>query len=298
MKHIALVLVLLMVATSANAAITRILKETIMGGDVNDSRHVQVEVEDARIAVNNVTSYPSDTPRGSGSLMIGPEVIWTPENPNDDWYWSSLIGIADMINLLPDSTVAGPDDIVSATLLIRQRYPAGGEVIGIRKVTSPWLFLDAEDSVTALHRVPGGEDPYWLADIGKTPGTDPSGNPDYSGFVGFGAGDYDGTSGAQITIVDTTPHIAYEVDITQIVRDWVAGGEMANQGVCLVWEYTGTEPWTNDCPYFNYSESQSSWDRLPDGSDKGPEFIITYAPEPVTIGLLAIGGLALIRRKR
>ena len=292
MKHIALLLALLMVATSADAAMSVILKADIRGGDVNETQMVLTPVEDCSISHNIADMAPRDS--NSSGFVVGPEKMW-----GDNGHYTSLLGVMDLFNQLPASTIAAPEDIKSATLTIRQGGPMGGEIIGVRKVTSPWmLYAEADDDVTALHRVPGGEDPWWAADLGKLPTTDASGNLDYSAFVGFTAADYDPASGSQFTITETASRTAYEIDILQMVRDWYVGGDISNQGIALVWEYQGT--WPHDgAPYFRRANyNPASWDLLPDGSHAGPEFAIVYAPEPVTIGLLAVGGLALLRRKR
>jgi hypothetical protein len=294
MKHIALLLVLLMVAASADAAVTTILKGIKKGGDLTDYRVIATNIEDEDIRHNMVSMWPNDNPGSGtgGSMVVGPETAW-----GDNGHYTTLIGIPDIFSLLPSNGIVNPADIISATFRVRHRGPSGGEIIGVHAITSPWLYTGAESAVTALHRVPGGEDPWWAADIGKTLGTDTEGNPTWDDFVGFSAADYDAASGGQFTITDTSRHAAHDIDITQIVRDWLTGGEYANQGLVLVWEYPEAWPYA-DAPYMNSSEQNSSWDTLPDGSAPGPEFIMTYVPEPVTIGLLAAGALALIRRKR
>jgi hypothetical protein len=291
MKHIALVLALLMIVASADAALTRTLKGTLTGDDLYRWDIISVPIEDEDMRHSMIDGSPGDTPGSGtgGSMVVGPETAW-----GDYGHYTSLIGIPDMISYLPQNeNITSGDDIVSATFRVSHRSPSGGEIIGVHAVTSPWLSTGAQTVFTALHRVAGGEDPYWLADIGKTP----VGGTDYSAFVGFSSADYDASSGGQFTISDTTSRTYHDIDITQIVRDWVDGVGMGNQGLCMVWEYVGTWPYA-DAPYFNTSDPHSSWDRLPDGSNAGPEFVIVYAPEPVTIGLLVVGGLALIRRKR
>jgi len=299
MKHIALVLALLMVVGSANAALTVGIKEIIMGPDVHRNM-VQATIDDTQMNWLNKPGYE----KGSSPIA---DAYGVPKNQNgDSWCivvgpeWGSmaavLVGVSDIFSLLPDSTVASSDDIIAATLRIRHRGPTGGEEIGVYRVTTPWLVQAAgsnEPVANAVMALPGGENPYWAADAGKTPGTDTEGNPTYDNFVGFSAADYTTEDAAGFTITDTTRNLPHDVDITEIVKDWYSEG---NQGLCLLmendtWEYS-------DAPYFQCSEHSSSWDTT-DGSSMGLEFIITYAPEPTTIGLLAIGGVAaLIRRKR
>ena len=295
MKHIALILALLMIVSTADAALTKTIKGLCTGDDifrVIDGSVISVDVQDTKFAHNMADMSPRDSTGGQSTLVVGPETAW-----GDNGHYTTLVGVVDIINLLPSATITSATDIKSATFRIRHRGPTGGEIIGVHAVTSPWLSAGSEDLVTALHRQPGAGMPYWLGDFGKTPGTDPSGNPDYTGFVGFTAADYDASSGGQFTITDTTARIAHDVDITQIVKDWVTNGDATNQGIACVW--IGPNPWPYaDAPYFNRSEDTSGWNKLPDGSTPGPEFIITYAPEPVTIGLLAVGGLALLRRRR
>jgi hypothetical protein len=290
-----------MIAGSANAAQTAILKDIIKGGDLNRTGMVDTNMDDCTLKWSYQDGYekgtdpvsmtygvPRDTSGESWCLVVGPE-------------WGTmqvaLVGVVDVFNLLPESTIAGRDDILAATLRIHHRGPTGGEEIGIYRVTTPWLVQAAgsnETSVTAVHALPGGENRYWAADVGKTPGTDTEGNPTYDNFVGFSSQDYTTEDGQSFTIVDTTYGGVHDVDITEIVKDWYSE---ANHGVCLMFE---NDYWQySDAPYFQDSEQNSSWDNLPDGSSYAIELIVTYMPEPTTIGLLAIGGVAaLIRRKR
>lgn len=302
MKHIALVLALLMIVGAANAAQTAILKDIIKGQDINRTGILDTNIDDGMMKWYHQDGYekgssliaqaygvPKDIQGEDWCLVVGPE--WGTMH-------AALIGVADLFNLLPESTIAGREDILSATLRIRQRGPTGGEVLGVYRVTTPWLVQAAgsnETTANALYALPvGAENRYWAADVGKDPGVDTEGNPTYDNFIGFSALDYTTEDSQSFTIVDTTARVGYDVDITEIVRDWYDEG---NHGLCVLFE---NDYWSNsNAPYFNDSESNSSWYNLEDGSSPAVEFIITYMPEPTTMGLLAIGGIAaLIRRKR
>lgn len=310
MKHIALVLALLMIVNSANALQTAILKDIIKNGDINRTGIKHVNFDDGTMKWANKPGYEKGTspiadaygvPKNAQGedwcLVVGPE--W--QNMH-----ASLIGLYDLFNLLPESTIDERADIRSATFRIRQRGPTGGEILGVYRVTSPWLVQAAgsnETTANAVYALPGGENRYWAADVGKTMviGTayDETNEvwyeyEDWSAFVGFSAADYTTEDGQSFTIVDTAARTGYDVDVTEIVRDWYSEG---NQGLVVLFE---NDTWSNsNAPYFNDSESNSTWYLLPDGSSPGIELIITYTPEPTTIGLLAIGGVAaLIRRKR
>lgn len=293
MKYTALVLALLMIVGSADAALTRIMKGVIMGDDALDYRYVQTNIEDEDISYSYPSMWPGDSPNGTGtSLVVGPETVW---GPGTEYYCVSLLGVADIFTKLPNATISGGDDILSATFRIRHRWPSGGELIGVHQVTSNWLYEGSELAVTALHRVPGGMNPWWAADLGKTEGVDTE-------WVGFSAADYDPTPVGTITITDPSFGVAYDIDITSVVKDWADGVGMGNQGLALVFALYGQEleDWLissgGNAPYFNASERTTSG--IPGGGSSGPEWIITYTPEPATIGLLAVGAVALIRRRR
>jgi hypothetical protein len=312
MKHIALVLVLLMVTVSiAEAAQTAILKGIVCGTDKNRTGIQEVDIDDLTMKWSYQDGYQKGT--DPVSMCYG-----TPRNSDgNDWCmvvgpeWGTiqvaLIGVADIFNLLPESTIANSDDILSATLKIRQRGPVGGEILGVYRVTTPWLVQAAGSNETvanAIYALPGGENPYWSADTGKTMAVGTAYDEtagewytyeDWSAFVGFSAADYTTAGSQSFTITDTTFNNPNEVDITDIVKGWY---DESNQGLAILFE---NDYWSNsNAPYFQCSErGGGSWDAAPGGSSPGEELIITYMPEPTTIGLLAIGGVAaLIRRKR
>jgi hypothetical protein len=284
MKHIALVLALLMVATAANAALTKQLMETPLDDPMaTASTTIITPVEDSHFRWNDwrTNTVPSDSPGESWTMVTG-----------SDWgaMHIGIIAFNDMFNL-PSNTIVTSADILSATLTLRQQGPNGMEEMGLHRITMPWLYEGAESVVTGLHRTPGGENPYWMADIGKTPGIDASGNPTYDDFVGFSTMDYTETNAVHFTITETAHSTQYDLDVTAMVRD-MYDDPYGNQGMALVFE--GPFPWPID------PETQSDWGPYwhPSQNIEGPKLSITYTPEPVTIGLLVVGGLALLRRRR
>jgi len=283
MKHILIGLTVLFFVSSAEAGWIKTLKEVVAGGDLDDPDVIQVDIEDAHIRWDEVSGSPIDNPGNlDTALVVGPELGVS---------HVALIGVPDFFENWPID-ISSSCDIMSVTMRIRQRSPIGGEVIGVARVTSPWLTSGAEATVTALHRDPGNADPYWAGDLGKIPGVDTEGNPTYDDFVGFSASDYTTEDMQWFTITDTTHNDAHEVDITEIAKDWFSKG---NHGLALLWAYEGQ--WLSSCaPYFQPSERDSTWDTLPDESSPGIEFIFPVA-EPITIGLLGVGGLALLGRK-
>lgn len=301
MKHIGLVMALLMVVGSADAALTAYLKDTIRGGDVG--LFTQVEIEDGTMKwyyqdgytpgdpMANAKGVPRDASTASSySNVPGPEY---------GQYGETYTAAPDIFSVLPASTISGPEDIIKVEMVLYQGSPVGGEVLNIYRITNTWLYpgTTGEDTVTAVHRVPGGENPYWAADIGKTPGTDTEGNPTYDNFVGFGPGDYTTTNSTSVTLISSgshpDPERKYIVDITDIARDWYTEG---NQGLAMVMT-NATWP-HNDAPYLRDSDKNTTWDNKENGGERCTEFIVTYVPEPATIGLLAIGGIAALMRRR
>jgi len=288
MKHTTIALALLVFAGSAGAWPSLVIKEVIKGGDLDRPGMIYADIEDTNLqwSLTDTTRVPEDVNGDSWCLIVGPE--WGRDH-------ILLIGVPDFLDIISSRWHIGSrDDIISVTMRIRHRSPMGGETIGVYRVTTPWLAPGAEQNVTAVVRSPGSDDPYWAADTGKTPGVDTEGNPTYDDFVGFSSADYTTEDAMFFTIGDPPgPHnTAHDIDITEIVRDWYSEG---NQGLCLVQD----APWwqDSDAPYFQPSEQDSTWDILEDGSSPAIEFIFLI-PEPVTIGLLAVGSLVLLRRKR
>jgi len=102
--------------------------------------------------------------------------------------------------------------------------------------------------------------------------------------------DYDTTGLAQSALFTNNaplPSIWLDIDITNIVADWY-DGSIANEGVFLMGT-TGQEAigFINDALYAS-----------PNWIGKVPILEVEYVPEPMTMSLLALGGVALIRRRR
>jgi hypothetical protein len=227
MKHIALVLTLLMIVASADAAVTFHLKDTIKGGDL--WQFTQIEIEDGTMEWDYQDGYtPGDpladakgVPRDDSTASSYSNV----PGPEYGRYGETYTAVADFFDLGPTAIINTRDDIIKVEMVLYQGSPVGGEVLGIYRITSQWLFsgTTGESTVTAVHRIPAGNPtPYWVADIGKTPGVDTEGNPTYDNFVGFGPSDYTTEDALSLTLIDSgshpDPERKYTVDITEIAR--------------------------------------------------------------------------------
>jgi hypothetical protein len=290
-----------MVVGSANAALTEYLKDTIRGDDLY--LFSSAEIEDGTMRwyyqdgytpgdpMANAKGVPRDNNTSSSySNVPGPEY---------GQYGETYTAVPDLFSLLPEATITAPEDIVKVEMVLYQGSPVGGEILNIYRITNTWLYPGStgEDTVNAVHRLPAGESRYWAADVGKTPGTDTEGNPTYDNFLGFGPGDYTTAGMQSITLISSGSHPdpdrKYVVDITEIARAWYTEG---NQGLVMVMV---NDTWPhNDAPYLRDSDKSTSWDSKTNGGERCTEFIVTYAPEPMTISLLAIGGIAFLRRRR
>lgn len=308
MKYTAIVFALLLVAGTANAALTRSLKgdqTPLIGGDVGN--FIQTRIEDGNLKWSYQDGYTKGDPlagaKGTPKDVAAATNYSEVAGPEWGTWAEAIIAVPDLFNALPGAIINGPDDILNVTMHLYQGGPVGGEIVGIYRITTPWLIpgVTGEDTVSAVHRLPGGEDPYWTADSGKTPGVDPTtGDPDYSNFVGFSSSDIT-TAGAQTLTLANNGDLTdngvsgYEVDITDIAKSWFSDG---NQGLALIMQ---NATWNhNDAPYFRDSEfSDTGWNIKANGGHRSTEFIVTYMPEPATMGLLIVGGIgALLRRKR
>ncbi len=88
----------------------------------------------------------------------------------------------------------------------------------------------------------------------------------------------------------------WEVDATSIVQEWMTGGTggRPNRGVEL-WQ-TGN---TGGTLYSSFYSQDAENDQVTYPGAEAMQLIIELVPEPATLGVLAIGGvLALIRRRR
>ena len=82
----------------------------------------------------------------------------------------------------------------------------------------------------------------------------------------------------------TAGHGWVETDITDLVAQWYSGALDPSQGMALFGDAS------QQAGYYWSSENAAQ--------DLRPQLVIDYVPEPTTIGLLVLGGVALIRRRR
>jgi len=258
MRYFAIAVALLMCAASAQAYVTVAIKD----GPVDEPSQVQV-VSDG-VPINVGTSLDD--------VNLESYYLACQYDGNGDPNVVSLLGWKDMFTALPDLTSSA--QIVSATLRLCQRGPAGNEVFDICRVTSQWLVQtpgDNETTITGVRRLPGGENPYWAA--GET--------------VGFSSADYTTTNKASLALTEYNYNKPVFTDVTALVKDMKDEG---NQGFVIIQTAGSWDPW------FQGDEQTQLGD---DGYYAKPTLYITYVPEPATMSLLAIGGLGvLLRRKR
>jgi hypothetical protein len=88
------------------------------------------------------------------------------------------------------------------------------------------------------------------------------------------------------TTVTDTQDAWFWWDVTPAVVGWL-NGSLANNGLLIVPKFQDSV--TNKTTY-QFGAAGNG--------DIAPQLEITYTPEPATMGLLSIGGLALLRRKR
>jgi hypothetical protein len=277
MKHIALVLALLMIAGSAQAYPRYVIKTDCDEPAYGDDTIVDIACEGTNLAVGPDVD---DVSHETYAMITN-----TDASGNDNMV--ALYGYCDLLTATPGITDGS--EILNVTLRWVQRG-ASEQLIEINRITSPWLVEEGvEYTVTGIHRVTGGGDPYWMEDLGKTPGTDTEGNPTYDDFVGFSASDYTATNAVQFNYGPYNYNSVNLLDVTELVRDIYESGD--NQGLV----FRLISPYAAD-PWGQGDEQTQTGD---DGYDAKPTLYITYVPEPATIGLLAIGGVAaLLRRKR
>jgi len=108
----------------------------------------------------------------------------------------------------------------------------------------------------------------------------------YSNF-GDGTGvAYSGADGRSQEF-GTGYRVEVEIDVTAEVTKWVEDG-VDNFG----WGFSQES--TNSCEWTSVSADGSGTS----GNSFNPTLVVNYTPEPATMSLLALGGLALIRRRR
>ena len=89
------------------------------------------------------------------------------------------------------------------------------------------------------------------------------------------------------------PGVAWEQDATDMVKAWAGGAP--NYGV---YAYRTGFSGTVDTIYASFwsRDAEANPGTYPDAM--APDLVIEYVPEPMTLGLLAVGAVAVIRRRR
>ena len=157
---------------------------------------------------------------------------------------------------------ADPNDIVSVTLTLVQMW-GDNDYLDCYRITTPWMTDAAGASEFNTN--------WYYADIANTT-TWSAGD--------FSTADYTTADGAHADFDESVYADPYDYDVTAQVLAMYTDG---NNG------------------WVAFSEPDLSVNTYSEDTDihKRPYVTIEYVPEPATIGLLAIGGIgALIRRKR
>jgi len=259
------------------------VKEVIKGGDALRTNIVQSYADDGTLGWDYHAYKPGDPletayeeARDSVGMNGGYSMVAGPE-------WGTmgigLLGFKDLIDIVHNNGYRSADEICDARLKFTVGGPVGEEIIGIYRVLTPWMFNAAgeNESVVNAGVIIPGDDPWKWGD-GST-AFNPVAGTDYT------------TAGGVTVALSPVWGTHYEVDITEIVRGWYTDG---NNGLIFkmindTWPYS-------DAPYIREADSNISWQTYPDGSDVGPS-IGFWVPEPATMALLAIGGIAFLRRR-
>jgi hypothetical protein len=170
-----------------------------------------------------------------------------------------VLGYRDMFTLLDPANIA----IDSASLRVYSNTT--GESLTVSRITTPWLSLkpagQAQFNVTGAYSDMANE-VTWLTAPGEN--------------YAFGASDYT-TVGATTTALNDGYNASTDCDVTAMVAAMFATG--VNEGFFVQLQNSG---------YVRSSEYL------------GAELTINYhsIPEPATMSLLALGGLAMLRRRK
>jgi hypothetical protein len=325
MKHIALLLAVLMVASVAQAGITYTIKETVAGTDIdlqNAGLLIQTDVQDAGIDYADSTmTTPGSTPQVEGSADWVQDLGSYP--PWGVYDKKIVAGVENLTTLLP---VADVDLIESAYIVICRSNKWGSETVDAYQLTTQWMWGESypeagqsEGYLAGTHiesvlndngtpEVPE-DDFYEDVEVDDVGGVSMAYTYDDglggtygwgTGSAGFTSADYDASTKTTASLPGDGSTVQLKIDILDIVKAWYSGE--LNAGVVLM---LSPESQGDGNPYFAPAEGtaiiSASGGTLDAGNTgtKGLRFEITLVPEPATMGLLAIGGIAaLIRRKR
>ena len=199
-------------------------------------------------------------------------------------------GIRGMLEFdLPFGAI-GADNVISASLHLWVQQADGGQDASIYRLTQEWVEGMGQ-WVRGTGMINIGSGATFNSYNGPDNGNDPwPGGAGALGDVATDAGEpivYGTLSWAPIA--ENEPGEETITDVTDLVKSWADGA--ANNGMLLV---------TNGVRDFNriYTRDIDSDDHSAGTIEVAPLLAIEWVPEPATIGLLSLGALGLLRRRR